>query len=241
MLMAVLATTATSDAVSLQPFDAIALGDLTPNPGIPTNDVRTYPADQPPLRMHQNHIRSLHELQSTEVRSNISVQFQSVLQAQLQARQQAATRVQAPLATKYMLRNSEDAFNNACNDSKIRSWLSQKCVNQGSPAAMIVGMYTYWDAIYQHGAGDATAFGIRARDPSGVTDVGMGADATKAAAIQNSYMMPDEQIFAIEYRSFTWKTFLRKKVENATLAENRWENFWEIAVRALVMTATREQ
>lgn len=134
----------------------------------------------------QNRIRSLHELQSTEVRSNISAQFQSVLQAQLRARQQAATRFQAPLATKYMLRNSEDAFSNACNDSKIRSSLSQKCVDQERPAAMLVGMYTYSDATYQHGAGDATAFGITARDPTGVTDVGMGADATKAAAIQNS-------------------------------------------------------
>jgi hypothetical protein len=53
----------------------------------------------------------------------------------------------------------------------------------------------------------------------------MGADATKAAAIQNSCMMLDEQIFVIEYRSFIWKIFLRKKVENATLAENRWEIF----------------
>lgn len=40
-----------------------------------------------------------------------------------------------------------------------------------------------------------------------------------------SYMMLDEQIFAIEYRPFIWKTFRRKKVENATLAENRWEIF----------------
>ena len=39
-------------------------------------------------------------------------------------------------------------------------------------------------------------------------------------------MMPDEQIFAIEYRSLTWKTFRRKKVESAMLAENRWEIFW---------------
>jgi hypothetical protein len=201
MLIAVLATTATSDPVSLQPFDAIALGDLTPNPGIPTNDVRAYPVDEPPLRMHHNHIRGLHELQSAEVRSSISVQFQSVPQAQLQARQQAATRAQAPLATKHMLLNSEDAFSNACNDSKIRSWLSQKCVDQERPAAMIVGMYMYSDATYQYGAGDATTFGIRARDPTGVTDVGMGAVATKAAAIQNSYVMPHEQIFAIEYRS----------------------------------------
>lgn len=207
------------------PFDAVALGDLTLNPGIPTNDVRTYPADQPPLKTHHNHIRSLHELQSAEIGGNISVQFQSVLQAKLQARQQQATVAQAPLATKYLLRNSEDAFSNACRDSKIRNWLSDKCVDQGRPAAIIVGMYTYSDATYQHGSGSAMLFGAKAQDPTSVSHVGAGADATKTAATQNSYMMPDEQIFAIEYRSLTWRTFRRKKVENATLAENRWEIF----------------
>lgn len=207
------------------PFDAVALGDLTLNPGIPSNDIRTYPADQPPLTIHQNHIRSLHELQSAEVAGSISVQFQSILQAKLQARQQQATEVQAPLATKYLLRNSGDAFKDACRDSKIRSWLSEKCVDQGRPAAMIVGMYTFNDAAYQHGSGRATQLGMKAQDGTGVTNVGAGAEATNTTAVQNSYMMPDEQIFAIEYRSLTWKMFRKKKVENATLAENGWEIF----------------
>ena len=207
------------------PFDAVALGDLTLNPGIPTNDVRSYPVDQPPLKTHHNHIRNLQELQTAEVGGNISVQFQSVLQAQLQARQQEATSISAPLATRYMLRNSEDAFEDACRDPKIRKWLSEKCVDQGRPAAMIVGMYTYSDATYQHGSGKSAGLGTNAQDPSGTTNIGVRAEATKSKAIQDSYMMPDEQIFAIEYRSLTWKTFRRKKIENATLADNRWEIF----------------
>lgn len=207
------------------PFDAVALGDLTLNPGIPTNDVRAYPVDQPPLTMHHNHIRSLHELQSAEMGGSLSAQFQSVLQAQLQARQQKATRVQAPLATKYLLRNSEDAFQNACQDSEIRKWLSEKCVDQGRPAAMIVGMYTYSDATYEHESSGSATFGVGAQDPTGKTNVRVGAEASRASATQNSYMMPDEQIFAIEYRSVTWKMFRRKKIETATLAENRWEIF----------------
>jgi hypothetical protein len=207
------------------PFNAVSLGDLTLNPGIPTNDVRTYPADQPPLTTHQNHIKSLHELQSAEVGGNISVQFQSVLQAQLQARQQRTTRVQAPLATKYMLRNSEDAFENACKDPKIRTWLSEKCVDQGRPAAMIVGMYTYSDATYEHDSGSSATFSGGAQDPTGVTNVGVGAEASRAATTQNTYTMPDEQIFAIEYRSLTWKMFRRKTLETARLTDNRWEIF----------------
>ncbi len=90
---------------------------------------------------------------------------------------------------------------------------------------MIFGLYTFSDATYQHGSGRSTGLGVKAQDPTGATNVGIGADATQATASQNNYMMPDEQIFAIEYRSLTWKTFRRKKVETVVLAENRWEIF----------------
>ncbi|MCJ1256069.1 hypothetical protein MMC24_003889 [Lignoscripta atroalba] len=207
------------------PFDAVLLGDLTLNPGIPANDVRSYPADQPALSIHHNYLRNLQELGSTEIGGNISAQFQAVLQAQLHARQQRSTEVEAPLATKYMIRNSTDAFENACRDPQIKMWLNKYCVDQGRPAAFIVGMYSYSDATYSHRRETAAGTSAGATDPTSTTALGVQAAISDTEAARTTYTMPDEQIFAIEYRSLAWKIFQKKNVEGATLAKNRWEIF----------------
>ena len=195
------------------PFDAIHLGDLTLDPGIPANDVRSYPDDQPALSIHYNHLRNLQELGSTEIGGNISAQFQAVLQAQLAARQQRVTEVEAPLATKYMIRNSTDAFENACQDPMIKSWLNKYCVDQGRPAAFIVGMYTYSGATFSRHNETAARTSVGATDPTGTT--GLGAQGFKSATQtgRTTFTMPDEQIFAIEYRTLAWKLFRKKSIE----------------------------
>ena len=207
------------------PFDAILLGDLTLDPGIPLNDVRSYPDSQPALSIHQNYLRNLQELRSTEIGGNVSAQFQAVLQSQLVARQQRATEVEAPLATKYMIRNSTDAFENACQDPKIKSWLNKYCVDQGRPVAFVVGMYTYSDAKYSHGREIAAGASAGVTDPIGTTGLNVQSSMSATQNARTIFTMPDEQIFAIEYRSLTWRLFRKKSVEGATLARNQWEIF----------------
>lgn len=208
------------------PFDAIALGDLTLNPGIPANDVRSYPPTLPELSKHMNHIIDLQELRASEIGGNVTTQFQSFLLAKLQARHQHEGEVRVPLATKYLIRNNGDAFKAACGDPEIRSWLVEHCVDQGRPAAMIVGMYTYNDASFRDKNVAGLEIQASAVDPSGTNNLGAQAGGVASRLHRRTFTMPDEQIFAIEYRSLAWRTLRKKTIENARLAEkNRWEIF----------------
>lgn len=90
----------------------------------------------------------------------------------------------------------------------------------------MVGMYTYSNATYVHTHHNQVGGQISVSDPQDAVSAGAGGGI--AALDQQAFNMPEEQIFAIEYKPVKFKPWTKKKVEEAKLEDgpNRWEVFF---------------
>lgn len=87
------------------------------------------------------------------------------LKAQARAQHLDHINISVPQGTKYLVRNSEASFKQACGNSDVRAGLEEHVIDEGRKAAMIVGMYTYSNATYVHAHHNQVGGQISVSDP----------------------------------------------------------------------------
>jgi len=207
------------------PKGTVLCGELTLDPSQPHNNVLPFPSDLP-LDIRSTIIREVHNTQTTGSGAEFWAQLMTFLKAQAHALHLDHVTINVPQGTKYLVRNSEASFKRACGNQDVRTWLEEHVIDEGRKAAMIVGMYTYSNATYLHTHHNQLAGQTSASDATNAASAGVGGGT--AALDQQAFNMPEEQIFAIEYKPVKFKAWTRKKVEEAKLEDgpNRWEVFF---------------
>lgn len=209
------------------PKDTVLCGELTLDPSQPHNNVLPFPSDLA-LEIRSTPIHDIHNTRGTGIGADFGVQLMTFLTAQARALRLDHVEISVPRGTKYLVRNSETAFKTACAKDSVRTWLQEHVIDEGRTAAMIVGMYTYSNATYTHTHHNQLGGKIYASDPTGVVRVNVSTGAGAAALDHQAFNMPEEQIFAIEFKLVKFKGWTKKKVEEARLEDkpNRWEVFF---------------
>ncbi|MCJ1390199.1 hypothetical protein MMC18_003057 [Xylographa bjoerkii] len=207
------------------PKNTVLCGELTLDPSQPHNNVLPFPSSVP-LEILSASFQNLHNCQTAGIGAEFGVQLMTFLNAQAHALHQDHFEITAPQGTKYLVRNSETSFKRACGDPAVRAWLEEHVIDEGRKAAMLVGMYTYCNASYTHIHRNHLEGQLSASDPTNAGSASLGAGV--GALTQQAFNMPEEQIFAIEYKLIKFKPWSKKKVEEAKLEEgpNRWEVFF---------------
>ena len=206
------------------PKDTVLCGELTLDPSQPHNNVLPFPSDVP-LDIRWTVLRDIETTHTTVVGAEFWAQLMTFLKAQAQALHLEHVKINVPHGTKYLVRNSEVSFKQACGKQDVRAWLEEHVIDEGRKAAMIVGMYTYSNATYVHTHDNQLGGKVSASDHTNAASAGVGAGA--AAFSKQAFNMPEEQIFAIEYKPVRFKPWTKKKVKEAKLEDgpNRWEVF----------------
>ena len=209
------------------PKDTVLCGELTLDPSQPHNNVLPFPKELA-LDVRSTEIHNVHNVRGTAVGADFGVQLMTFLEAQARALRLDHVVINAPLGKKYLVRNSEPSFKAACGNKDVRDWLKEHVIDEGRKAVMIVGMYTYCNATYAHA--HYNQLGGRVRAPIS-TAIGAGNPAAGAGATTLEYQafnVPEEQIFAIEYKRVKFKALTKKNVAAAKLEDgpNRWEVFF---------------
>ena len=209
------------------PKGTVACGDLTLDPSQPHNNIIPFPSNLT-LDTRSAPIKDIHTLQGTGVAADVGVQLTTFLKAQAQALHLDQIIINAPQATRYLVYNSETSFREACGSEVIRTWLKEHVLDEGRTAAMVVGMYTYSNASYTHTHSNQLGGRASGTIPTGTINANTIGGAHAAALNHQAFNMPEEHIFAIEYKNVKFKAWAKKKVEEAKLEQkpNRWEVFF---------------
>ena len=209
------------------PKDIVLCGELTLDPSQPHNNVLPFPKHLA-LDIRSAEILDIHNLRGTAVGADFGLQLMTFLIAQARALHLDQVEINVPRGAKYLVRNSETAFKKACGDADVRAWLEEHVINEGRKAAMIVGMYTYTNATYSQNHQNQLGGRASGSDPTSTVNLNVALGAAAEEIDQHAFNMPDEQIFAIEYKIVKFKPWTKKKVQEARLedGQNRWEVFF---------------
>ncbi|MCJ1438970.1 hypothetical protein MMC27_008360 [Xylographa pallens] len=207
------------------PKGTVVCGDLTLDPSQPHNSVHSFPSNLP-LDIRSTTFENLHNTQTSGFGGEFGGQLMTFLKTQTHALHLDHVNIVVPQGTKYLVRNSETSFRRACGEPDVRAWLEEHVIDEGRKAAMLVGMYTYCSASYTHVHQDQLKGQLSVSDPTVVGSVNVGTGIGDLD--QQTFNMPEEQIFAVEYKPIKFKPWSKKKVEEAKLEEgpNRWKVFF---------------
>jgi len=192
------------------PKDTVLCGELTLDPSQPHNNVLPFPRDLP-LDIRSEIIREVHNTQATGSGAGFWIQLMTFLKAQARALQLDDVKISVPQGTKYLVRNSEPSFKTACGKQDVRNWLEEHVIDEGRKTAMIVGMYTYSNTTYVHNHHQQLGGQTSVSDATNAASA--GAEVGTAAHNQQAFNMPEEQIFAIEYKPVKFKAWTKKQIE----------------------------
>ncbi|MCJ1380760.1 hypothetical protein MMC17_003869 [Xylographa soralifera] len=207
------------------PKGAVVCGDLTLDPSQPHNNVLPFPSNLP-LDTLSTTFENLQNTQTSGFGAEFGVQLMTFLEAQAHALHLDHVHIVVPQGTRHLVRNSETSFKRACGEPNVRAWLEEHVIDEGRKAAMLVGMYTYCNASYTHIHQNQVKGQVSASDPTTAWSANLGAGI--GALNQQTFNVPEEQIFAVEYKLIKFKPWSKKKVEEAKLEEgpNRWKVFF---------------
>lgn len=209
------------------PKDTVLCGELTLDPSQPHNNVLPFPQELA-LDVRSTDIHDVHNIRGTGVGADFGVQLMTFLEAQARALRLDQVVINAPRGKKYLVRNSEPSFKAACGNKDVRDWLKEHVIDEGRKAVMIVGMYTYSNATYAHTHYNQLGGRVSAPISTGIGTGNPAAGAGATALDHQAFNVPEEQIFAIEYKKVKFRALTKKKVAEAKLEEgpNRWEVFF---------------
>ena len=209
------------------PKDTVLCGEIVLDPSQPYNDVVAYPEKLASgLKILPTPLTNVHDLHGAGIGFDFKVKLMSFLTAQAKAMRLGDVEIKVARGTIYKVRDSGGAFKKACGDQEVRDWIEEHVIDEGRNAAMIVGMHTYSDATYRRTGSRQVGAGASASDPTGSTNAEATARAGAVGFDHQTFNMPDEQIFAIEYRKVMFRRWSKKMLENARL--HKGPNFWEI-------------
>lgn len=203
-------------------YDQIKLCDITLDIESPWNDCREFPYQLDEKDIFPVDELNLEAIKSEVRQANAQAQLAAFLSARADLASKSVQRESVGRARCYRIRNSGDKFKQSCGNNRIREWLTEYHIKSGMPAYMIVGLYTYQNALVGE---NATTTGVVSGKGGlkGIQSVGQVTDEVHHATI---FAAADETIFAMEYRKLK-KQWLYKDVSKAVLEQgNCWEIFW---------------
>ena len=209
------------------PKNTVTGGELILDPSQPQNNLISYPKE-PILDVRSIEIHNIHDPQRIDIGADLSIQLMTFLKAQAHALHLDHVQITAPKAKKYLVHNSETAFKMACKNQEIRAWLEEHVIDEGRRAAMVVGMYTYENATYVQDHRNELQGQAGASVPTDIANVKPSAGVHATFIDHRAFGIPEEHVFAIEYKWIRFKPWTKKKVEEARLDKgpNRWEVFF---------------
>lgn len=145
--------------------------------------------------------------------------------------------ISGPLCVVHEIRNTNEFFNMACRQPRVRKWLEEQAQRMRSTVYLVCGFKVLTDAnvslMRTHGANFEASVNVPSALVGGAVGVPMpGLDVGAAASVSNEtskktdYMAVGEQVFAVQYRKVSFSWLARSKVDQAYLAKgNRWISY----------------
>jgi hypothetical protein len=214
-------------------YNQVRLGDLTLNIDSPWNDFRSYPFDFAETDVFRSDKLTLSDIDIQHAMGSVSATLGGLFEAIAMASTISVTMHSTSTARCYRLNNSGDKFEASCAHEATRQWLQRKLIERDCPGYMIVGIYTFQDAKVVEGRTNTLQLVTDVKPDAAAAAMGITAGAGGKVAMENLqakvYVSPDEQIFALEYRTIKFDWFMRKKITEAQLSKsNCWQIFWGI-------------
>lgn len=224
------------------PKNTVVCGELILDPSQPHNAVMPLPDDLI-LDVRSTPFHNVHTSDGSAIGAEFGLQLMTFLKAQAKFLHLNQVDIKVPRADKYLVRDSETAFKEACGNKMVRTWLEKRVIDEGRTAAMIVGMYTYTNATYTHTHTNQLGGGISGSSSSASGNESAGGSAGAVSLNYQAFNSPEEQIFAIEYKFVKFKLFKKKKVEDARLevGQNRWVFYFGDRSKGVAVTASDEE
>lgn len=224
---------------SLLPTDAVELGRLVVDIRFPNQDF--FQSKEVPVTSEDITTQQLNEftysLERTET-SGFHILLSTLLSGNRGSENSSDFDVSSSICTTRQLQDSDRFFEKICALRTTRAWL-ERIIRRRKDAYLITGIKTIIDAQVGTGKktgtsyeGDvqvptslaATAAGIPLPIPDGLLDVGTGAKRSAGISEKTSFVVPGEQVFAVQFRKLRVSWFSGRDVDNTYLESgNRWK------------------
>lgn len=202
---------------------------------------------EPAVAEEPKSIKAIHAVSArTEVSSSrkFGSTLTSLLSASFSKRAQATFSVKPTLSSEYVLENTIDWFDKAISNGNTRRWI-EKAALRGDKIYMIVGIQTVTDAyIIQSSMREQQAGGQFDVPVSlslaaaglfvplaGLIDPGIHGQHQSRDGIQSQFLVPGEQVCALQYRQIRHKWFSSKAMDRLRLSSTRYWSCIEGATR----------
>ena len=217
------------------PVTSIKLGRLVTSISHPHQDYYDPPLSNPPSSIVSHRDRYT-GYQHGGTRSNFSTTLTSLLSSAFSKRANSRTRIETTQVKTYTLENSSKIFEEAMKIDSTRKWI-EKAIDDGDDVYLIVGFHTVVDARIVHESVKSQDVGGRVGIPVDLSLAAVGAivpfgnvinpsvegQHVNADSLQAQFLVPGEQICALQYRKVRFRWLSSKGVDSASLSKYpRW-------------------
>ncbi|KAF8252037.1 hypothetical protein K440DRAFT_658308 [Wilcoxina mikolae CBS 423.85] len=213
--------------------DAVELGRLVLNAEYPEQDFyRPEPVAEDCITLVR--LESFQDSLARSEGSRFHAFLTRLLSVSFGIQDDSKTVVQSVICKTYQLKNSGAYFRNICKADETREWL-EEVMQSGNDVYLVVGIKTLTDArITQSQQRSKTGRGgveiplgqLTAAVTTVVGHGGFGVGGSRTSDIEKTaaFVVPGEQVYAVQYRRVQFAWYSRRDIDKASLENgNRWK------------------